>query len=262
MKQKKQRSGLSHGLKFLIAILGIWVLAGCSRAPVNAQSHGVWSHYFVYPFSEVIQFVATFFNGNYGLAIIFLTIIIRCLLLPFTISQTKNQQKMKELQPEMKRIREKYKGKDKETQVKMQQEVMALYQKHGVNPVSMGCMPLLIQMPILLAFYYAIIRTKEIAAHNFLWFNLGTPDPTHILPIIAAITTFIQYKIINRQLEQVNPQIQMMGYIMPMIIVFSAWKLSAVLPLYWIVGNIFMTVQSIVLNRKRKNMQTAANPNS
>lgn len=162
----------------------------------------------------------------------------------------------------MKRIREKYKGKDKETQVKMQQEVMALYQKHGVNPVSMGCMPLLIQMPILLAFYYAIIRTKEIAAHNFLWFNLGTPDPTHILPIIAAITTFIQYKIINRQLEQVNPQIQMMGYIMPMIIVFSAWKLSAVLPLYWIVGNIFMTVQSIVLNRKRKNMQTAANPNS
>lgn len=63
MKQKKQRSGLAHGLKFLIAILGIWVLAGCSRAPVNSQSHGVWSHYFVYPFSEVIQFVATFLTG-------------------------------------------------------------------------------------------------------------------------------------------------------------------------------------------------------
>jgi YidC/Oxa1 family membrane protein insertase len=218
------------------------VLAGCSRAPITAESDGVWNHYFIYPFSQLIQFVAHFFNDNYGLAIILLTIVIRFIMLPLTLKQSKNQEKMKELQPELKKLRETYPSKDRESQMNLQKEMMDLYSKHNVNPLSMGCLPLLIQMPILLAFYYAIIKTKEIALHNFLWFNLGAADPLHLLPVLAAVTTFIQYKISTQQLTEANPQMKMMGYIMPAIILFSAWKLSAVLPLYWIVGNIFLTI--------------------
>jgi YidC/Oxa1 family membrane protein insertase len=233
------------------------VLAGCSRAPITAESDGVWNHYFIYPFSQLIQFVAHFFNDNYGLAIILLTIVIRFIMLPLTLKQSKNQEKMKELQPELKKLRETYPSKDRESQMNLQKEMMDLYSKHNVNPLSMGCLPLLIQMPILLAFYYAIIKTKEIALHNFLWFNLGAADPLHLLPVLAAVTTFIQYKISTQQLTEANPQMKMMGYIMPAIILFSAWKLSAVLPLYWIVGNIFLTIQTLVLKNRKKKAATA-----
>jgi YidC/Oxa1 family membrane protein insertase len=233
------------------------VLAGCSRAPITAESDGVWNHYFIYPFSQLIQFVAHFFNDNYGLAIILLTIVIRFIMLPLTLKQSKNQEKMKELQPELKKLRETYPSKDRESQMKLQKEMMDLYSKHNVNPLSMGCLPLLIQMPILLAFYYAIIKTKEIALHNFLWFNLGAADPLHLLPVLAAVTTFIQYKISTQQLTEANPQMKMMGYIMPAIILFSAWKLSAVLPLYWIVGNVFLTLQTLVLKNRKKKAATA-----
>ncbi len=234
---------------FLIAI---FLLSGCNRAPITADSTGVWNHYFIYPFSQVIKYVAYMFNDSYGLAIVFLTIIIRFLILPLTLKQTKNQEKMKELQPEIKQLREKYNGKDRESQLKLQNELMTVYKKHEVNPLSMGCLPLLIQMPILMAFYYAIIKTKEIALHNFLWFNLGTADPIHLLPVLAALTTFVQYKLSTAELTAENPQMKMMGYIMPIIILFSAWKLAAVLPLYWMVGNVFLTIQTVILKRIKK----------
>ncbi|TNM50833.1 membrane protein insertase YidC, partial [Streptomyces sp. NP160] len=70
---------------------------------------------------------------------------------------------------------------------------MLLFQKHGVNPLA-GCLPLFIQMPILIGFYHAIMRTEEIARHNFLWFDLGEKDPFFILPLVAGVTTFIQQK--------------------------------------------------------------------
>lgn len=119
---------------------------------------------------------------------------------------------------------------------------MALFQQHGVNPLA-GCFPLIIQMPILIGFYHAISRTREIAEHNFLWFDLGSPDPFYILPIVAGITTFIQQKIMMAGVEN-NPQMQMMLYIMPVMIVVFAFTFPAALSLYWVVGNIFMIVQT------------------
>jgi YidC/Oxa1 family membrane protein insertase len=222
-------------------------------APITAESTGFWDHYFVYSFSVVIKFVAEFFRDNYGLAIIAVTLIIRLFLLPLSLSQSKSQLKMQTIQPEMKALREKYsKNKDKDSQMKMQQEMMQLYKKHGVNPLQMGCLPMLIQMPILMAFYYAIMRTHEIATHNFLWFSLGAADPYHILPTIAALTTFIQFKVINLGIEQVNPQSKVMGYIMPVMIFFMALNFPAALPLYWIVGNIFVAIQTYFINKKKR----------
>ena len=97
------------------------------------------------------------------------------------LKQYKTQANMKEkmdlLKPEMDEIQKKLKtAKDPKKQQELQKEMMGLYQKHGVNPLNMGCLPLLIQMPILMAFYYAIRDSHEIATHSFLWFNLGQPD--------------------------------------------------------------------------------------
>src|SRR5699024_8299332 len=129
------------------------------------------------------------FNGSYGLAIVVVTIIIRVLLLPLMIKQIRSTQAMQQVQPEIKALQEKYSSKDAKTQQKLQQETMALFQKHGVNPFA-GCLPIFVQMPILIAMYHAIMRTAEIKLGTFLWFELGSPD--YILPIIAGLATFFQ----------------------------------------------------------------------
>ena len=101
-------------------------------------------------------------GGSYGLSIIVVTIIIRLVILPLMIKQTKSSKAMQAIQPEIKEIQEKYSSKDQKTQQKLQQETMALFQKHDVNPMA-GCLPLFVQMPILIGFYHAIMQNEEIA---------------------------------------------------------------------------------------------------
>jgi YidC/Oxa1 family membrane protein insertase len=167
------------------------------------------------------------------------------------IQQTRSSKAMQAVQPEIQKLREKYKSKDANTQQKLQQETMALFQKNGVNPLA-GCLPLLIQMPILLGFYHAIMRTGEIANHNFLWFDLGNPDPFYILPLVAGLTTFLQQKIMMGGMDNPNPQMKMLLYIMPVMIVVFAINFPAALSLYWVIGNIFMIVQTYFITTPMK----------
>ncbi|MFS0865530.1 YidC family membrane integrase SpoIIIJ [Fredinandcohnia sp. 179-A 10B2 NHS] len=231
-------------LSMLIGLL--LLLTGCTEVnePITAESEGVWNKYFVYPLSWLITYFGELF-GDYGLAIIVVTLIIRFALLPLMIKQTKSSKAMQAIQPELQKLREKYSSKDQATQQKLQQETMQLFQKHGVNPLA-GCFPLLIQMPILIGFYHAIMRTREIAEHNFLWFDLGEADPFYILPLVAGVTTFIQQKITMIGMEN-NPQMTMMLWLMPIMIVVFAISFPAALSLYWVVGNIFMVVQTILI---------------
>ena len=230
---------------FLVfSVLLLMLLAGCMQInePITSESTGIWNQYFVYPLSFVLTWFAELFNGSYGLSIVVVTIIIRFIILPLMIQQTRNSKAMQALQPEMQKLREKYSSKDQKTQQKLQQETMALFQKHGVNPLA-GCLPLLIQMPILFGFYHAIMRTEEIATHNFLWFSLGSPD--YILALTAGITTFLQQKILMGNTETLpNPQMKMLHYIMPIMIVVFAINFPAALSLYWVIGNIFMIIQT------------------
>ncbi|OAT71829.1 YidC family membrane integrase SpoIIIJ [Parageobacillus thermoglucosidasius] len=221
------------------------VISGCTQInePITPESKGFWNEYIVYPLSWLIKYVAKIFGGSYGLSIIVVTIFIRLLILPLMIQQTKNAKAMQALQPEIQKLREKYSSKDMQTQQKLQQEMMLLFQKHGVNPMA-GCFPILIQMPILIGFYHAIMRTREIAEHNFLWFDLGEKDPYYILPVVAGITTFIQQKIITADAGQQNPQMAMMLWMMPIMIVIFAINFPAALSLYWVVGNIFSIAQT------------------
>ncbi|MBU8684192.1 YidC family membrane integrase SpoIIIJ [Bacillus haynesii] len=240
---------LKRRILLLFSMIGVIVLlAGCTEInqPITAESEGFWNTYIVYPLSQLITYVANLTNENFGLAIIIVTLLIRLLILPLMIKQTKSSKAMQALQPEMQKLREKYSSKDQKTQQKLQQETMALMQKHGVNPLA-GCFPILIQMPILIGFYHAIMRTREIAEHSFLWFDLGERDPYFILPILAGVFTFIQQKLMMAGTAQQNPQMAMMLWLMPIMIVVFAISFPAALSLYWVVGNLFMIAQTFFI---------------
>lgn len=221
------------------------LLTGCTEfnQPITSESKGFWNEFIVYPLSQLIVWVANVAGGSFGISIIIVTILIRFLILPLMIKQTKSSKAMTALQPEIKKLQDKYSSKDQATQQKLQQETMALFQKYGVNPLS-GCFPIFIQMPILVGFYHAISRTRAIAQDNFLWFDLGSPDPIYLLPILAGITTFVQQKISMAGTANQNPQMAMMLWIMPIMIAIFALQFPAALSLYWVVGNIFSIAQT------------------
>lgn len=238
----------------------VFLLAGCTEfnQPITPESTGFWNQYIVYPLSMLIIKVAQFAGNSYGMSIILVTILIRLVILPLMVKQTKSTKAMQAIQPELKKLQEKYSSKDQKTQQKLQQETMALFQKHNVNPFA-GCLPLFIQMPILMGFYHAINRTPEIKGQVFLWFELGHADPLFILPVIAAATTFLQQKVMMAGAgTNQNPQMAMMLWMMPLMILVFAIKLPAALPLYWIVGNIFMIIQTYFIKGPEVNTQATS----
>src|SRR5699024_12091504 len=151
-----------------------------------------------------------------GVAIIVVTLIVRLLLVPLNVKQIKSQVAMQAIQPELKEIQKKYSSKDAATQKKSQEEQMALFQKYGVNPLA-GCLPLIVQMPILIAMYHAIMRTPEIRDGSFLWFDLGDTNNI-VLALIAGGATFLQQKLMMASQANANPSMSIMLYIMPIML--------------------------------------------
>lgn len=239
----------------LIALIGlVAILSGCTEInePITSESEGIWNSIFVYPLSWVLIEIAEIFNNNYGVSIIIVTVFIRLLILPLSIKQLKSSKAMQEVQPKLQELQKKYTSKDANTQQKLQQETMELFQKHGVNPLA-GCLPIFVQMPVLIAMYHAIMRTGEISTHTFLWFELGSPD--YILPILTGVFTFIQQKLMmsTNTSMKTNPQVAMqmnvMLYVMPIMIGVMAFFFPAALALYWVTGNIFMVFQTLLINK-------------
>ena len=242
----------------LVGLIGlILVLSGCTQVnePITSESEGFWNTVFVYPLSQVITFFADILGSSYGLAIIVVTVIIRLILLPLNVKQLKSTKAMQDIQPELQELQKKYSSKDQNTQQKLQQETMELFQKHGVNPLA-GCLPIFVQMPILIAMYHAIMRTEAIKQGSFLWFELGTPD--FILPLIAGFATYFQQKLMmsDNPASANNPQMKIMLYMMPIMITIFGYILPAALALYWVVGNVFMVAQTVFI---RKPMMKDAN---
>ena len=152
---------------------------------IRDRSTGIWDRYIVYYFAEAIKALSF---GNVGIGIILFTLIIRVILMPLMHFQTKSMRKTQELQPKLKALQQEYSAKDPDTQRKLREEQQRLYAENNVNPYA-GCLPLLVQMPILMALWQSISRVPELKQGHFLWLNLGTADPTFILPILAAIFT-------------------------------------------------------------------------
>jgi len=189
------------------------------------------------------------FNLNYGLIILILTVIVRIILLPLTYGSFKSQAKMKVLQPEMTEINEKF----KEDPMKKQQEVMALYKKAGVNPLG-GCIPGLLQLPILIAMFNFFPSSIELRQQSFLWADdLSTFDsimnlPFHIpfygshvslFTLLMTVSTIIYTKVNMQMTAATNPQMKWMMYLMPILFLGFFNNYSAGLSYYYFLSNIF-----------------------
>ncbi|GHO44481.1 membrane protein insertase YidC [Ktedonospora formicarum] len=217
--------------------------------------------------------------GDFGLAIIVLTVLIKLILFPLTLTQLRSSKAMQVLQPKIAEIKKKHPGDLQSQSLAMNQ----LYKEHGVRPMA-GCLPMVIQLPVLWGLYYAvgaILRDpklnvinselypfitpfKQLPNIDLNWFtfinpawhiSLGQPDPTHILPILAGLATFVSLRMAQPRNAQANKDkskstpdpmvqsMQTMQYVMPFVTIFIGWSFPAGLALYWTVSSVFQAVQ-------------------
>lgn len=205
--------------------------------------------------SNIVQQVLTIFYNftnmlgfpNYGLAIILMTVAIKIILYPITAKQISSMKKMSELQPKMKELQEKFKH-DKQ---RLNQEMADLYRREGANPLS-GCLPLLIQMPILISIFYGIRDYSYIGTPEWFWIkDLAQADPTYILPVVSALSTYVQSK--QTITDPNNPQNKIMLYFMPLFIGYISLQFPAGLVLYWIITNLMQIAQQWLITSKSTN---------
>ncbi|MFS0690534.1 membrane protein insertase YidC [Sporosarcina sp. 179-K 8C2 HS] len=236
-------------LLLMLTVLSVF-LAGCSEfnQPIYESSEGFWNKYIVWP---IVSLIVTFKDllGTYGLGIIAVTIIIRLVLLPLMIKQAQNSKRMQQMQPILAGLKEKYKSKDAVTQQKYREEMQKVMTEQKINPAA-GCLPVLIQMPIIIGLYHAISRmnaTPEIEIGKFLWFELATPSIT-----LAVVAGLMQFVVLRTGPAMDNPQMKVMMYIMPFMIIIFGTFLPAALALYWVIGNIISIIQNIFIYKPFK----------
>ena len=198
-----------------------------------------------------LNWVHDHWTGNYGWAIILVTLIINLALFPFRLTSLKSARKMQKLQPQIQAINAKYKNISIRDPRKadQNQEVMALYKQEGVNPVG-GCLPMLVQLPFFYAFYRVLSIAIELRHAPWLWVpDLSSPEslPIHLLPIILIATQFFQQKLTPA--AGVDPNQQKMMMAMPLFFGFMFYYASAGLVLYWLTSNVVGIAQQLVINR-------------
>lgn len=220
----------------------------------------LWNLIVMQPMLNLLILLYTLFFSNFALAIIGLTVIARVITQPLLGRQMRSMKAMQELQPQLQALQKKY-GKDRE---KIAQEQMKLYREKGINPLG-GCLPVLVQMPIWIALYQAIIQVLgtspeqllQLSQHiyspltdivqnsipinsHFLWLNLGQPDPFYILPILVVFVFWLQQKMttpptVDTQTASMNQSMQVM---MPLMFGFFTLSVASGLAIYWIVSGV------------------------
>jgi YidC/Oxa1 family membrane protein insertase len=244
----------------------------------------MWNQLIIFPFTNTLLLLYGWLGNSFVLSLILLTLLIRLLLIPLTAKQQKSQAKMQAMQPEIKRVQEKYKGEPE----RMQKEL----KKIGYNPASMlgGCLPMLIQFPILIGMYRSILRAIPAAPlqmvdlyqaaypswfpdfhkmipvnRRFLWMDLSQPDRLYlpfypavgipILPVLVYLTTVLQQKMMTPPTADPTDQSAQMQRsmmtMMPLMFAFFALQFSSGLSIYFITANIATIAQYMFLNRER-----------
>ena len=225
-----------------------------------------WNTLIIDPMVNGLLFLYDVLFNNFTLSLAVFTLLIRALTLPLTLQQQRSTKKMQDLQQTdaWKKMQEKY-AKDRE---KLGQETMKMYQQAGVNPLG-GCLPTLIQFPILIGLYQAItlamaaspVQLLDLSKHlypflpnvtslipinnQFLWLNLGLPDPYYVIVFLVVATTWIQSKVMTP--PSADPQSaqmsQSMAFTMPLMIGWMSLNFPSGLSIYWIIGNILSIAQ-------------------
>jgi YidC/Oxa1 family membrane protein insertase len=223
------------------------VLAAINRDLVRAIDFGMFS-WLVVPLLRALKWVNGYV-GNYGWSLVILTVLINLAMFPLRHKSVVSMRKMQELQPEMKAIQDRYKHlkTTDPARSKMNTEVMNLYRERGVNPAS-GCIPMLLTMPVLFAFYSMLSVAIELRGAPFaLWIHdLVAPDPYFVLPVLMGVSMFLQQKMTPSSMD---PTQQRMMMIMPVVLTgMSLWWSSGLL-LYWTVSNVWGIGQQMITNR-------------
>lgn len=211
-----------------------------------------WFAFVAKPLYLGLRWIHDHIVGNYGWAIILLTVVINFAMIPLKLSSLRSARKMQMIAPQVRAIQEKYKNlklKDPKRQ-QMSQETMALYQKHGVNPVG-GCLPMLIQIPFLYGFYKVLVISIEMRQAPWIaWFtDLSAPEdlPIRVLPLLMCGSQFILQRMTPT--PAADPMQQKIMLFMPVMFVVFFWSLSSGLVLYWTTGNLVGIAQQWYFNR-------------
>ncbi|NSW88927.1 membrane protein insertase YidC [bacterium] len=234
-----------------------------------ATAHDLgWFGWLANPLEKLLKMSYKFVN-NYGVAIIFITLLIRIIFLPLTIksmmSMKQMQSKMALMKPKLDAIKEKFKD-DKTTQ---NSEIMKLYSKEGVNPLSSlsGCLPMLVQIPVFVALYNVLLYSLDLRHSEFLWISdLSSPEmlfdipgtgiPFRVLPLVMGISWYLTQKLTPPNPGADEFQTKIFQY-MPILFTVMFWGLPSGLILYWTVSNIISIFQQLYINKKFKKMQGA-----
>lgn len=258
MKDILNKRNVKRLLVFLALLCVVVVLSGCSQqtgkmAPISHTSGNWWDRWIVYYISQFILWLAALIHDNYGWSIVLFTVIVRVILLPLNAITIKSTKKTQELQPQLTALRKKYSGKDAESRQLLSQETSKLYREAGVNPYT-GCLPVLIQLPIMYALYMAILRTPELQEGHFLWMDLSKPDPFYIMAILATVFTFLSTYISQLSMPQdsQNGATKVMTYGMSLMVGFWAIALPSAITLYWVISNLFQVIQTFILQNPIK----------
>ena len=199
---------------------------------------------------EIVKFFYAIGGHNYGLAIIWLTIAVNIALYPLTATSLQQMAALQRVQPMLQKLQDKHKDNPQQ----LQKEMMDLYKVEKVNPLG-GCLPMLLKIPVFLALFFAL-QSKEFHAligtnTSFLWMNnIAMPDPTMIMIVLIAISTFLMQK--SMPSAGNNQQAQIMTWIMPIFIAFVSVKFSAGLQIYWVVSNMIGWAQQVYILRSMK----------
>ena len=202
-----------------------------------------WLWYISQPLFQFLSFIHKYV-GNWGVAIVVMTFIIKLVFFPLTHASYKSMARMRKLQPQVQNLRENY----KDNRQRMQEEMMKLYKREKVNPMG-GCLPILIQMPIFISFYWTLVESVELRhAPFYLWIDdLTALDPYFILPLLMGLTMFIQ--------QQLSPapgdptQAKIMKFLPVVFTIFFLW-FPAGLVLYWLVNNTLSIGQQYFITRR------------
>ena len=234
-------------------------LPACENFNPLKNYEGLWTSVFVKPLAWLIIKVGSIVK-NYGLALILTCLLIRLLLYPLTKKTAMQSELIKKAQPELAKLEKKYENKTTaEDQNRKAQEMMLIYQKYKINPLS-GCLLSFVQLPLLFAFYEAINRTPAIFEDKFLLFELGKTPWTAIMDgeyiyILLVVIIFLAILVSFRKTlkDQTSQGVNMKGtiYFMLALITYSSFTIASGVGIYWITSNIFTIAQNLLVERKK-----------
>ncbi|MBO0469096.1 membrane protein insertase YidC [Enterococcus sp. DIV0242_7C1] len=248
--QKLNKWLLGSGLFTLVLFLSGCVKTGSDGQPTG---EGIIYNFLVKPMSSAITYLVDNFNWNYGWAIIFITIIVRLVIMPLGLSQSKKSmiqtEKMQAIKPQLDAAQAKLKeATTREEQMQAQAELQSVYKENNMSMMGgIGCLPLLIQMPIFSALFFAARYTKGISEASFLGVNLG--QPSMIFVILAGVAYLLQGYLSTIGIpEEQKKTMKSMLIVSPLMIVFMSISSPAGVTLYWVVGGIFTCIQTFITN--------------